>query len=421
MVLVFIATVDEIQKPTAEAIVAHLQMQIPGAYLSLQKIEPGSVKILVQGPRSIFKQVAASYEKGYLTEILGFKLTQVLWDPRSKLGQPKIVRPTIAIGLGGTGIEVIRNLKHEIRTSTLADSGIVDFLAMDTELAANYPGGKALSRSEYVYLGGFSASSILNNLELHPEIQEWWPVQEELPINAASSSFIHSGARQIRLIGRLSLFRNYRLFRNLLTSKLQEISSVEAREQLLQRGFVIPQKQMLAYIVCSLSGGTGSGSFMDVALSLRKRLKGDIAITGVFYLPTTHENEVKSHQQKRNMKANAFASLREIYQSQTARRLIRVRYPDETAEYVDQPFDRVFLVSNSTPVDSSFFANLSDLQRVTAEAIFLDLSVRPESIGQQDEIDQSNVGEFALLSQAGSTLSPLDYIATRFDLRTIRI
>jgi hypothetical protein len=81
---------------------------------------------------------------------------------------------------------------------------IIDFLALDTEPCNNPPGLERIFAREFGFLGDYNASEVLQNLDRHPHIREWWPTD-----GTRVSGTIHKGARQRRIVGRLSLYARW--------------------------------------------------------------------------------------------------------------------------------------------------------------------------------------------------------------------
>lgn len=76
--LVFSGTLKkEVDRQRAEAIVAHLQQLVEDPFLTLQRIKPGSVVLVLKGSQEGFEVIEALFNSGQLTEILGLHLEEV--------------------------------------------------------------------------------------------------------------------------------------------------------------------------------------------------------------------------------------------------------------------------------------------------------------------------------------------------------
>ena len=78
-VIVISARIDEIDMPIAEAIEAHLRKVSKDVTLTLVRIEPGSVKLILEGTRDGFERIKELIESGELSEILGFDIKELRW------------------------------------------------------------------------------------------------------------------------------------------------------------------------------------------------------------------------------------------------------------------------------------------------------------------------------------------------------
>ncbi|MBK9229287.1 MAG: hypothetical protein IPO15_00020 [Anaerolineae bacterium] len=82
---------------------------------------------------------------------------------------------------------------------------------------------------------------------------------------------IHSGARQVRAVGRLALYRKYRTFWASMSTKLQlaKIAEIQRAED---AGYAVIRETGLRqiYIVSSVCGGTGAGMLLDIAHRVRE-------------------------------------------------------------------------------------------------------------------------------------------------------
>jgi RNA polymerase sigma factor (sigma-70 family) len=78
-ILVLTATIAEVDRPRAEAIVAHLRELTGDARLTLKRLEEGSVRLVVEGSREGFDLLKAMAEAGRLSGALGVDVASLLW------------------------------------------------------------------------------------------------------------------------------------------------------------------------------------------------------------------------------------------------------------------------------------------------------------------------------------------------------
>jgi len=77
-VVVLTAKIDQVDKPLVEAMVAHLRRITGDATLTLERIDPGSVKLRLEGTQAGFDWIELLHKTGQLTELLGFQIQAVL-------------------------------------------------------------------------------------------------------------------------------------------------------------------------------------------------------------------------------------------------------------------------------------------------------------------------------------------------------
>lgn len=262
------------------------------------------------------------------------------------------IYPTLVIGLGGAGTNVARHAKQRFLRSWRAHPksrpwddlpDVLQVLAVDTEPLVNKMGETPLYFHEYAFLGKFDATKLVQNRHNHPYLAWWTLGDRDIPLG-----YVHNGAKQLRPIGRLAFFRNYVTFKRLMEDKVTNILVLPAIQEAEHRGFDVMRDHRLIFIVSSLCGGTGAGMFLDVAHRVRHQVGSKASIIGIFFMPSVFERTISSDIQKRRIRANAYAALKEIeYFHET--QAFQALYPSEQKYLPETPyraFNRIFLVEN---------------------------------------------------------------------------
>jgi len=312
-------------------------------------------------------------------------------------GKPSL-SPTLVLGLGGTGTDALRYLKRrlvwlwhgEAISAALAaipdgvdhqvyqeevwrrfemEGGppLIQLLAIDTWPWMNRAGQVYLNRHEYAYLGGYNANRVLQNLPQFPEIESWWTWDAE----HARPGQIHSGARQIRAIGRLSFYRRYREFKRQVDPRLAAMTSIQARQDVLKKGFQVAPSgsTQYVYIIGSLCGGTGAGTFLDIAAAMREHFLEGADIIGIFALPSVFIPELGSDIQRDRVQANAYAALKELSYFQYNN--LQLHLPGERAVEVPPLFNRIYLIERQNLVGDGL-SDKRDILQLIANQVFLE-------------------------------------------------
>jgi hypothetical protein len=277
---------------------------------------------------------------------------------------------TIVIGLGGTGLETIRSLRRRaVETHGSLDSlPQLGFLYIDTdpkETVITEDNRKrwevlgvstALSDSEFCIIDAPEVGPIVSNIGSFPHIQEWFPVDVLRSIDQSAKDT--PGARQIRPLGRFAFT---------LKTEIVEGAFKKTYTKLPQAA---GGGKTQVYVVCSLSGGTGSGMFLDMAYRIREWTAGNCETLAFLVLP-----ELTTSRGPRYF-VNAYAALLELNYFNVGTvhhrgedRPIAFKLPRRERPVSGAPFDYCYLLSprNEAGVEIA----LDTLPEMIAHRIYL--------------------------------------------------
>jgi hypothetical protein len=320
------------------------------------------------------------------------------------------VAPTLVIGLGGSGVAVIRQLKSRIRQSVREIPGIIEFLAVDTEPVENMPGDERIFDREIAYLGDYNAQSVISSLDRHPHIKDWWFTDKSKIIGR-----VFRGARQRRAVGRLSLYARWGQFARRLDAKLLRVREIAEKEAVERRGIQVDRTgQVRVYIVASLCGGTGAGTFLDVAFRVRKQMGDDAEIVGLFVMPSVFLPDVQSRIQQQRIQGNAYAALRELNHF-LAGATFDACFPDHSFYLGDgktrastplqYPFNTAYLVDRDNGREN--LGSVLAVRQMMAQFIYLDI-ITP--IGKDVAAKRENLNDLASEVREHETLAIAGFV-----------
>lgn len=219
-------------------------------------------------------------------------------------GEGKYCR-TLFIGLGGTGQKSLLHLRYLLleRFGTASLPGMA-FLSIDTDDSDQlalmgesiYKERQQFSEMEKILLKA-EIKTILDNLQDHKHIEEWL----DPALNVGKDFAIADGAGQMRPISRIALFTQMDDIATRIQGQLDSIQGVNVKSDRLLDG------KTEVYIVAGLAGGTGSGTFLDIA-ALVKKLDDEIAVMGYLVMPDCFKDVGKYEKSS----ANGAAALREL-------------------------------------------------------------------------------------------------------------
>lgn len=299
-------------------------------------------------------------------------MAEIDLTPKEEDNRLPTVFPSLVIGLGGTGVQSLRylrrRLKDEFGSRIKDEPSLIQLLGVDTVPLENRSSVEALHQHEYAYIGGFNAEQVIKNLHRFPEIERWWDLdtQRGLPLG-----YISTGAKQLRMIGRLALYRRFHMYSSRLEAKLNRLAHIQAHREMHEAHRPTQDQLNLphVFIVSSLAGGTGSGAFLDVACHLRARLQHQARIIGILVMPSVFEEDIPALLQQRRIKANSYAALKELEYFQSGHAFETV-FPEQGPIRVEGgAFTHVYLIDR--PNVSGFqVSKQSDIQQLIADFIF---------------------------------------------------
>lgn len=229
---------------------------------------------------------------------------------------------TVLIGLGGTGVECLRTIKTQVYARLLPDNVQADiptyshirFLGVDTAedsrgdiIRDNHADRQhrgnsqaALDDGEFFSIANPKVGQAFKSraaLERRAEIQ--WLNYDKIQAPALSDA----GAGGIRQVGRYMLMDKSQRF----------LSQVEEEINRAKAGLVNPRVNV--HIFAGLSGGTGSGCFLDVCYMVRSIIQ-EIggSIFGYFFLPDVNLSRIPhdNHATRSYIQDNGYAAMKEL-------------------------------------------------------------------------------------------------------------
>jgi hypothetical protein len=232
--------------------------------------------------------------------------------------------PTLILGLGGTGIKVLRYLKKHMKR---IEAQQIALLGIDSDVSENdkFPELPKLSDRELVVLDGQVAAQTLAGASAapaqHPHIIEFLPNTHgghgNLHHSIGAELRTNQGAGQFRRSGRLFFLSNLNNGGNVLGRlsdvhrRLVSVPEVQRQHQ-ENRVFVEGTR---VFIVTSLSGGTGAGSLMDLLAAIRSIFVNPLDATtvlGVLPGPLLDRQLKDPPKEKPQTRGNALGLLRDL-------------------------------------------------------------------------------------------------------------
>ena len=336
------------------------------------------------------------------------------------------IRPTLYVGLGTTGVEILNYLR-ELNLNEYGQAGLPIFRYVSIETDENNTGKRPhIDGSNRIYgwhengvpkiQKGLKPKPYEVNDVIHTSIPYTEPIRERIDpyspvydehlakwldegiLDSESVKLAGAGAGNLRMAGRLSLWENWN---NTVRPKLSQAyhaflhpDGKNNAEGFLENHFngtiEVDNQKHNVFIVGTLCGGTCSGMLLDIAYYFRYIGNADTRIYGIF---TMYNEGLALGGDSTILLANCYASLVELDYYKRPKTQYQVRFPN--GSYIDTdeaPFHiATFLsatnMSNWNCVNSDGLFDRTQLNRMAAK----DLFARSLGIDALIEEDLANV------------------------------
>ncbi len=307
------------------------------------------------------------------------------------------LRPTLFIGAGGTGMEVMLRIRRRIlsevwnsrhnptRVESIAQFPVARFLHFDLDNNAIIDEGKSQRTDPWYDLVRLTDDERLvepldlpqyhesdDSLARFPLIESWMPLR---PKKLRSLGIDPSkGAGQIRALARLYLFDKYPKLRGRIKGALNFLSSNagnERKETYQKLGLQVDTSKFRIVVIASCAGGTGAGSAIDlgwISKAIARQEVSDNQVDLVMFMPSGFAKA-----NKERTEANAYATLMEL--ETTMRDMnaqVRWMEPDSLVGK-GAPFDDVYFVDTANLANKAT-QDIKDVYQMVADTLFEDFA-----------------------------------------------
>ena len=312
--------------------------------------------------------------------------------------QDKIIdlRPTLFIGVGGTGMQVLMRVRrrilntlwggagHRTRVENLTEFPVAQFIHFDLDNGALVESGESQAQDlqfdllkftdDEKIVGSFDADKYGrddDSLERYPHIKEWLPLT---PQKIRDLNFdMQSGAGQVRAVSRLYFFDKYSKVRDKIRLKLKTLKAGLSHErQLSELGLRMEPGRFRIVVVGSVAGGTGSGSFLDMGYLARWIAKTEVERADVelmLFLPSGFTKNNKDRTE-----GNGYAALMELESAMMGNKNYLSRWDTyDRPELPRVPYNEVFLVDSGN-LAQQHTDSVDDIYHMVADSLFEDFA-----------------------------------------------
>lgn len=292
--------------------------------------------------------------------------------------------PVLIIGLGGTGMDALLYTKQLINkrfrlpedapNKALAIPSNIKILGIDSDntyfkkKTDKKDGEMRFAVGEYVSISGSVERFLSNEHLIPPYVKEWLDDPKRIYTKVKGSG--DDGANGIRQSGRILLFNSINAVVKAITTDVQKLLTG-----------MMPDQRLQVFILSGISGGTGSGTFLDIPYIVREIIKrqgkDNFDIMGFLFTPDVNLSRVDDPNIQRYIKRNGFAALQEL------------EYLMDMHSHMFDPFrqrysDTFETISTERPYDTCLFVSASGkdgfVLKNPAEQYKFSLSIAAEGI-----------------------------------------
>ncbi|MFC5461428.1 tubulin-like doman-containing protein [Massilia niabensis] len=306
------------------------------------------------------------------------------------------LRPTLFIGAGGTGMEVMMRIRRRIlsavwnrhnptRVESIADFPVARFLHFDLDSNAVIDEGKSQRTDPWYELVKLTDEERLvepldlpqyhesdDSLARFPLIEKWMPLR---PKKLRSLGIDPSkGAGQIRAVARLYLFDKYPKLRGRIKGALNFLGSnagIERKDNYQRLGLQVDTSKFRIVVIASNAGGTGAGSAIDLgwmAKAIARQEVADSQVDLVMFMPSGFAKA-----NKERTEANAYATMMELETSMRDMNA-QVKWMDpDSITGRGAPFDDVYFVDTANLANKAT-QDVKDVYQMVADSLFEDFA-----------------------------------------------
>jgi len=231
------------------------------------------------------------------------------------------IQPTLIIGIGEIGAKITKGVYNNLYDSQKEKKEKIEFILIDTEEVKKEKGMDIIQLSTNINS---------HELSVNENYKEWCPIE----IDTIKENLFY-GTSKNRKLARLSFLTSINPMTNnifsILEKKINKLKILSGEES---------APPLRAVIICSIGGGTGSGTFIQTSLYLKKILHSKVFISCALINPKDR-NDLLTKKMKSNA-VKVFDEIKCIKKNDKESKTILCNKYGKIIEYYDKIFDFYF-------------------------------------------------------------------------------
>lgn len=294
------------------------------------------------------------------------------------------IKRCLYVGLGGTGMNALLHTKKMFVETYGEVPPMIGFLGVDTdggvyknELPSKY-GPVTISPNEQMPIKVENARGAYITSKEH---FAWVPEE-----NVFALTSMTKGAGQIRTNGRFALTCNYKD----LSNKVKDVVNRICAAQIMNNSDYDTNlgAEVEVHMVFSVSGGTGAGTFLNMAYIIKEALT-KCKLTGYAVLPDVFEN--MSNYGMDRVKPNAYGSICDLdwFMHLNGTEKLQFDYVTSKQQIIGAPFNALFFIDNKNE-NGDTYGNVEQLAEMISLALVTSAGELADSVTSvTDNVEKS--------------------------------
>lgn len=294
------------------------------------------------------------------------------------------IRRSVFIGLGGTGMTSLLHTKKLFIETYGEVPPMVAFLGIDTDGGVydkeldSTKGKISLTPAEQMPI--LVQTDPKNIYRRNDDAFNWFPNENFQYLRSMAL-----GAGQVRSNGRFAITYNETIINNKLSQTFNKILSANS----LNGDYAPLSDAVEIHIIFSVCGGTGCGTFMNMAYLVRELCQPNWKVNGYAVLPDVFR-AMRQGASVEKVRGNAFGAICDLdymMHLNMGQSPVPIQYLNRVYEASDAPFNVVYLIDNKNKQNDAY-NNIDDLAEMIGVSLITstgELSIATKSVSDNVE------------------------------------
>jgi len=292
--------------------------------------------------------------------------------------------PTVIIGIGTSGLRILENVQRFYYESFGVNKPeYVQYMYIETDSNSEVGITPVENEIKQVLISLKEMKTMCKYVQNLGA--KWVPPLEELSIYTIGAGGVRPNGR-VGLWGKNSEQKNYIKVKDAIENAVRLARSPHNPD--------ITDTEPAIFVTGSLTGGTGSGIFIDLAYLIRKTVTNIGELYGLFLLPPIPSDL----EEKAQYYANAYGAINDLNYYNRSDTLYHETLPDgEEIETSDAPFGLTQLISQNYVKGDPAISTLNGLYKMAGLYLFLNMiGVKEHRMARLVDAPPSHYGTFGL-------------------------